>query len=156
MAAALEAGLVAADRVVADLAAVAPEADLVAAPNLLPQHHPHLHLLLHLHQHPPTTAGHHISMAFSKVHSGIDSPMMSMRRCNSQEGMLGTQVVISLWRSTLTTAKISDSMQKLRGLPRSHRTLVCTWALLLPWESSLSAPMPTTRRDKRLFRMTST
>ena len=98
-AAALEAGLVPADRAVADLAAVAPEAELVVAPSLHPQHpHPRLRPRLHphLHQHPLTAAGQDIFTASSKVHFGIDSPTMSMRRCNSQEDMLGTQVATSL------------------------------------------------------------
>ena len=94
-AAALEAGLVPADRAVADLAAVAPEAELVVAPSLHPQH-PHPRLRPHLHQHPLTAAGQDIFTASSKAHFGIDSPTMSMRRCNSQEDMLGTQVATSL------------------------------------------------------------
>ena len=93
VAAALEAGLVPADRVAADLVAVAPEAELVVAPNLHPQLHPHPP---HLRRHPLTAPGQDGFTASSKVHFGIDSPMMSMRSCNSQEDMLGTQVAISL------------------------------------------------------------
>ena len=95
VAAALEAGLVPADRAAVDLVAVAPGAGLVAAPNLHPQLHPHPHPH-HQHQHPLTAPGQDGFTASSKVHFGIDSPMMSMRSCNSQEDMLGTQVAISL------------------------------------------------------------